>query len=136
MSQRRYAMSRRFPFRFDPAFRPLLALVGVRPGTAWAEVDDRQLVVRFGPWRLATARENVTGVERGGPYRWWRAIGVHLSLADGGVTFGSSAAAGLCVRFRTPVPALAPGRWLRHRAMTITVADPDDLARVLGGPGG
>ncbi|MEV4812426.1 hypothetical protein [Micromonospora avicenniae] len=134
MSQRRYAMSRRFPFRFDPAFRPVLALVGIRPGTAWAEVDDDgRLLVRFGPWRLTTSRENVTGVERGGPYRWWRVIGAHLSLADAGATFGSSTSAGLCVRFRTPVPALAPGRWLRHSAVTITVADPDGLAGLLGG---
>ncbi|TDC37718.1 hypothetical protein E1211_09445 [Micromonospora sp. 15K316] len=128
-------MSRRFPFRFDPTFRPVLALLGVRPETAWVAVDEERLVVRFGPWRLATARENVTGVERGGPYRWWRVIGPHLSLVDAGVTFGSSTAAGLCVRFRTPVPALAPGRWLRHRAVTITVTDPDDLAGVLGGAG-
>ena len=30
----------RFPFRFDPVFRPLLALLGVRPATAWVAVTD------------------------------------------------------------------------------------------------
>ena len=126
--------ARQFAFRFDPAFRPLLALLGVRPETAWVRVDADELLVRFGPWRLRTPRANVTGVEQGGPYRWWRAIGPHLSLADAGVTFGSSTAGGLCVRFAEPVPALLPGSWPRHPGATLTVVDPDDLGRALNGP--
>ncbi|MEU8300733.1 hypothetical protein AB0C04_26045 [Micromonospora sp. NPDC048909] len=125
---------RRFPFRFDHRFRPALALIGVHPGTAWVELDGERLLVRFGPWRLRTTRDNVTGVERGGPYRWWRVIGPHLSLADGGATFGTSTAGGVCVRFDTAVPAVAPGPWLRHPAVTVTVADPEALARALTGP--
>ncbi|MFI7490029.1 hypothetical protein ACIBXA_16780 [Micromonospora echinaurantiaca] len=127
-------MTHRFAFRFDPVFRPGLALVGVRPATAWVRVDDAELIVRFGPWRLRTGRGNVTGVEVAGPYRWWRAIGPRLSLSDAGVTFGSSTRAGVCVRFAEPVPALLPGGRLRHPAVTVTVADPDGLARVLSGP--
>lgn len=123
---------RRFGFRFDPAFRLPLALLGVRPETAGVELGPAELTVRFGPWQLRTARGNVTGAEPGGPYRWWRAIGPRLSLADGGVTFGSSVTAGVCVRFDTPVPGLAPGRWLRHPAVTVTVADPGGLLRALG----
>lgn len=56
---------------------------------------------------------------------------MRLSLADAGVTFASSTAAGLCLRFAEPVPALLPGGWLRHPGATVTVADPDALARVL-----
>ncbi|SCL45735.1 hypothetical protein GA0070606_0845 [Micromonospora citrea] len=126
--------ARRFAFRFDPVFRPALALLGVRPETAWVRVDAAEVVVRFGPWRLRTPRRNVTGVERGGPYRWWRAVGPHLSLADAGVTFGSSTAAGLCLRFAEPVPALLPGGWLRHPGATVTIADPDALAAALRPP--
>ncbi|MFG1712352.1 hypothetical protein [Micromonospora sp. NPDC049203] len=100
--------ARRFPFRFDPAFRLPLALLGVRPATAWLDWGPDALVVRFGPWLLRTTPGNVTGAELTGPYRWWRAIGPHLSLADGGVTFGASLAGGLCLRFAEPVPALAP----------------------------
>ncbi|WP_319461696.1 hypothetical protein [Micromonospora sp. RTP1Z1] len=125
---------RRFGFRFDPPFRLPLALLGVRPETAVVEVDAGALTVRYGPWRLRTDLRNVTGAERGGPYRWWRAVGPHLSLADGGVTFGTGTAAGVCVRFASPVPALAPGRWLRHPAVTVTVADPDGLLRALRTP--
>ncbi|SBT42261.1 hypothetical protein [Micromonospora auratinigra] len=119
--------TQRFPFRFDPAFRLPLALLGVTPETARVELGPDELVVRFGPWRLRTARDNLTGAELGGPYRWWRAIGPHLSLADCGATFGSSVAAGVCLRFATPVPALAPGRWPRHPAVTVTVTDPEAL---------
>ncbi|RKN40579.1 hypothetical protein [Micromonospora endolithica] len=126
--------ARTFAFRFDPAFRPLLGLLGVRPETAWVRVDADEVRVRFGPWRLRTRRSNVAGVERGGPYRWWRVIGPHLSMADAGVSFGSSTAAGLCVRFVEPVPALLPGRWVRHPGVTLTVVDPDDLGRALTGP--
>ncbi|MEU6078819.1 hypothetical protein [Micromonospora sp. NPDC047074] len=122
---------RRFAFRFDPAFRPALALVGVRPASAWVGVGPAELVVRFGPWRLRTSRDNVVDVMPGGPYRWWRAIGVRLSLADAGVTFASSTAAGLCLRFAEPVPALLPGGSLRHPGATVTVADPEALARAL-----
>ncbi|QGN48483.1 hypothetical protein ACN26Y_20660 [Micromonospora sp. WMMD558] len=123
----------RFPFRFDRRFRPALALLGVRPATAWLQVDDDELAVRFGPWRLRTSRRNVTGAERAGPYRWWRAIGPHLSFADAGVTFGSSTVAGVCVRFAEPVPALLPGGWPRHPGLTVTVTDPDALVRLLAG---
>ncbi|MCX4390657.1 hypothetical protein OG777_27555 [Micromonospora peucetia] len=122
---------RRFAFRFDPAFRPALALLGVRPATAWVDVAPDELVVRFGPWRLRTARRNIVGVAPTGPYRWWRGIGTRLSLADAGVTFASSTVAGLCLRFAQPVPALLPGGLLRHPGVTVTVADPDALARVL-----
>ncbi|WP_405089706.1 hypothetical protein OG767_18545 [Micromonospora sp. NBC_01392] len=129
---------RHFPFRFDPAFRLPLALLGVRSETARVELAPDALVVRFGPWRLRTTPANVVEVELSGPYRWWRAVGPHLSLADGGVTFGSSVAGGLCLRFDEPVPALAPGPWPRHPAVTVTVADPTALRDALapGSSGG
>ncbi|MFI7426287.1 hypothetical protein ACIBPB_04825 [Micromonospora sp. NPDC049836] len=127
---------RRFAFRFDRPFRLPLALLGVRPDTARVEVGPDEVTVRFGPWRLRTPRANVTGAELGGPYRWWRAIGPHLSLADGGATFGSSVTAGLCLRFATPVPALVPGPWPAHPAVTVTVTDPQALrAALVGAPG-
>ncbi|MFJ6194594.1 hypothetical protein [Micromonospora sp. NPDC092111] len=124
----------RSAFRFDPAFRVPLALLGVRPETCVVVVDDETVAIRYGPWRLRTARANVAGARRGGPYRWWRAVGPHLSLADRGVTFGTGTTAGVCIRFATAVPGLAPGRWLRHPAATVTVADPEALLAALRGP--
>ncbi|MBM0260597.1 hypothetical protein [Micromonospora sp. 4G55] len=126
----------RSAFRFDPAFRAPLALLGVRPETSWVLVDDEALDIRYGPWRLRTPRANITGARLDGPYRWWRTIGPHLSFADQGVTFGTSTAAGVCVQFAEAVPALVPGPWPRHPGATVTVSDPEALRDVLAAPPG
>jgi len=120
-------------FRFA-ARRPvwwLLAPLGIRPSTAWLAVTEDELVVRFGPWRLRTTRDNIRDVRRTGPYHWWRVLGPHLSLADRGVTFGTNTGPGVCVCFVRPVPALLPGRRLRHPGLTVTVSAPDTLVAAL-----
>lgn len=117
-----------FRFAFDQLARIVLAPFGVTPATAWVRLDDDTFSVRFGPWRLATPRTNVACPHVTGPYLWIKAIGPRLSLADRGVTFGTNARAGVCVRFHEPVPGLAPGAWLRHPAATVTVTDPAALA--------
>jgi hypothetical protein len=129
------APAQRFDFNFASRYRAPLALLGVSPGTAWVHVDDTQLRVRFGPWRLRTERENVVAARTTGPYRWWRAIGPHVSLADAGVTFGTATDGGVCIEFANPVPALAPGGWLRHPAVTVTVSDLAGLIARLREPG-
>ncbi len=127
------ALPRRFTFAFDRRYRPLLALAGVLPQTTWVGVDAQYLTVGFGPWRLRTPRDNVVEARRTGPYRWWRVIGLHLSLADRGITFGTSTGAGVCVRFASPVSGVI-GRWAHHPAVTVTVADPDALIDALNDP--
>nr|WP_232075551.1 hypothetical protein [Phytohabitans suffuscus] len=124
----------RFPFAFRGPARWPLALLGVTPARAWLALSADRLEIRYGPWRLATTRGNVVGARRTGPYRWWRALGPRLSMADRGATFGTSVGPGVCLRFATPVPALAPGGWLRHPAVTVTVSDPDALVDALTHP--
>lgn len=131
MSRSAGSGERCFPFEFDRLFRPPLTVLGVRPQTAAVLVGAETFAIRFGPWRLATARENVTGANIIRPLRWWRVIGPRLSLADRGVTFGTTTNAGVCVRFATPVAALIPGGWLTHPAATVTVTDPDLLVACL-----
>lgn len=121
------APTQRFDFAFATPYRLPLALIGVRPETAWVAVDEAELTIRFGPWRLCTGRDNVAAAATTGPYRWWRAIGPHVSLTDTGVTFGTTTAAGVCIQFASPVPALVPGGWLRHPAATVTVTDAASL---------
>lgn len=123
--------TRRFPFDFDRRFRPLLALLGVRPGSASVFVTRREVTVAFGLWRMRIPRSNVAGAVVTGPYRWWKVIGARLSLVDRGVTFGTGTRYGVCIRLREPQPGLAPGRLLRHPGITVTVADPKTLARKL-----
>jgi hypothetical protein len=95
------------------------------------DLDATGLHVRLGPWSVSTPLENLAGAEVGGPYSPLRALGVRLSLADRGLTFGTNAARGLCVRFREPVPGIEPTGLLRHPSLTATVAEPDLVADVL-----
>jgi hypothetical protein len=121
----------RFPFRFHPLLAPAALAVGVTPFTAHVDVDD-ELHVRFGPWSLRTPLSNVTDVRRTGPYAWWKVVGpARVSAADRGVTFATTNEAGVCVRFREPVPAALPGGVLRHPGATVTVARPDELVELL-----
>lgn len=120
----------RFTFAFEPRFRRLLAVLGVRPDTAWVRLDDEWLTVRFGPFRVRTPVTNLADVMITRDYRWYRAIGPRGSLADRGATFGTSTAAGVCVCFHEPVTALA-GRLVRHPGLTLTVEDPEGLAAAI-----
>ncbi|MFD8564304.1 hypothetical protein ACWDOR_30775 [Streptosporangium canum] len=121
----------RFDFAIEPAWRLPLRLFGVGPGRAFALVEEGALTVRFGHWLLRTPLSNVAGTTLTGPYSTLKVIGVHLSLADRGVTFGTNPRRGVCVRFRTPVPALLPGGLLTHPGATLTLADPEGLVRAL-----
>lgn len=116
-----------FPFDFDRPARIVLAPAGIRPSTTFVRTCENRLTVRFGPWHLAAELSNIVGAEVTGPYSWIRAVGPRLSLVDGGLTFGTNARAGVCVRFRSPVPGLLPVDWLRHPGLTVTVAEPQAL---------
>lgn len=127
----------RYEFRFDvdPRFRPLLLLLGVNSTTARVEIGPaRGLVARFGPLQVQTSLDNIAGVELTGPYRWYTAIGIRESWVDHGLTFGSTTAGGVCIRFHTPVRGLGLGA--RHPGLTVTVQDRelfrDTLRRLIG----
>lgn len=123
---------KRFDFAFDPRFRLPLAAIGVRPGSARVLVTPQVLDARFGPWRLQTPRSNVRDAQLTGPYTAVKAIGPRGSAVDGGVTFGTNAQGGVCIRFHEPVGALLGRRWFRHPGLTVTVADRDGLVEALG----
>jgi hypothetical protein len=122
-----------FPFAFAPAYRAAALLFGITPGTATVSVDDHELRVRFGLWSLRTPLANVAGVERTGGFSFVKTAGPpHLSFADRGVTFATNSESALCVQFHEPVPAIDPTGRLKHPGATMTVADPEGLARALG----
>jgi hypothetical protein len=120
-----------FDFSFDPRYRRLLGLLGVTPRTSRIRVADGWLAVRFGRWQVRTPLANITGVEPTGPYRAYRAIGARLSLADRGLTFGSTTKHGLCISFHRPVRGIEPVGVLRHPSLTVTPVDPHGLAQAL-----
>ena len=120
----------RFEFRFEPLLRPFAALATVLPGSAHVDVDEEQVAVRFGLWRMAFPRAEVVGVETTGDYWLPKVAGPpHISFVDRGITFATNRQQGLCIRLAQPQPGPYP--WLRHPAVTVTVADPDGLAAAL-----
>jgi hypothetical protein len=123
-----------FPFRFESKYRVLLRGFGVTPKTAGITVDNGELRVRFGPWRLRTPLTNIVRTERSGPYKAYRAIGVRGSLADSGVTFGTTTERGLCVLFNERVPGMLPFGLRKHEGMTVTPEDIDGLEQALTTP--
>lgn len=118
--------TRTFPFRIDERYAIPLRLFGVRAGSARVELDDWGITARFGRFVSRAPWQDVRDACVDGPYRWYRVIGPHLSLADKGVTYGSNADAGTCVRFHRPVAGLFGPRRM-HPGMTVTVEDPDGL---------
>ena len=120
-----------FEFDFEPQFRPLLALLGVTPGTAHVTLTSDRLVARFGPWTCETPIANVREMCRTGPYQWYKVIGPRASFADRGLTFGTTTSGGVCVLLHEPVPGLAPTGPLRHPGITLTLADRERFVSAL-----
>ena len=122
----------RFPFRFATAYRlPGLAF-GITPWTAWVDVDETHLRVRYGPWSLRTPRENVDAVQRTGDFAFLKTAGPpHLSFTDRGVSFATNGDDAACVTFHEPVVALDPTGRIRHPGATLTVDDVPGLISAL-----
>jgi len=120
----------RFEMAFDPRFRLPLAVLGVTPATAHVTLTPDRLVACFGPWVCRTAPSNVRAISLTGPYHWYRAIGPRLSLADHGLTFGTTTR-GVCLQLRDPVPAIDPFGLIGHPNLTLTVADPQRFAAAM-----
>jgi hypothetical protein len=119
-------------FRFDTAFALAALPFGITSGRAEVEVRDGTLHARFGPWEVHTPVDNIAAVHRTGPFSLPRVIGPpRVSMADRGLTFASTTDGGLCIEFHHPVPGVLPVGVVRHPALTVTVEDPDALARDL-----
>jgi hypothetical protein len=115
-------------FEFTPVFRAAALPFGILPRTCRVELLGPHLIVSFGPWNISTPLDNIDGAEVTGPYGWLKVIGPpHLSLADSGLTFATNPTAGACLRFREPVPGIEPFGRVKHPALTVTVAEPDQL---------
>jgi len=126
-------MDRRFPFAFAPSYRlPALAL-GITPRTAWVEVSATELRVRFGLWRLRAPLTDIASTEVSGGFTYLKTAGPpHLSFVDRGITFATNGDRALCVTLTEPVPGIDPTRRILHPGVTMTVAEPEALARALG----
>jgi hypothetical protein len=91
--------------------------------------DSGDVDVTFGVLSLRTRLDNIEGSHITRGYRWWTAIGPRLSFADDGLTFGTNAAAGVCMHFRERVPSVLRRNGVT--ALTVTVADLEGLVAAL-----
>lgn len=122
----------RFPFRFTPAYRVPALMLGITPSTAYVDVTDDELRVRFGLFTLRTPLANVESWEESGGFAYFKTVGpARGSFTDRGVTFATNPDAALCVLFREPVPTLDPTGKVGHPGATMTVEDPAALAAAL-----
>ncbi len=119
-----------FPLKVDRRYRVLLAPFRLDADDGVRLTDDDRFVASFGRLTLETPLANVTGAHITTGYRWFKAIGARLSLADDGLTFGSNCTAGVCVHFAERVPKVIGFK--DHSALTVTVADPQGLVDALG----
>lgn len=121
-----------FDFAFATPYRIAGVPFAITPSTTGVEVDDQELRVRFGPWKLVTSLDNVEQCQETGPYQFVKTAGpAHLSLGDKGLTCATNGDRGLCIRFADPVPGIDPWGRILHPAVTVTVADPSRLAAEL-----
>lgn len=115
-----------FPYRFDRFVAPILRPLGVRPERDGVWVSGERLLATFGRFRVDVPTTNLAAAEVTGPYLWIKAIGPRGSLADHGLTFGTSTRGGTLITFAEPIPrVVAP--W-DHPNITLTVVDPRALA--------
>jgi hypothetical protein len=115
-----------FRYAADIRLAPFWLPFGVRASRDGVTLtDDGRFVATYGFLHVETPLDNVDDAHITTNYRWWTAAGARLSLVDDGLTFGTNAASGVCVHFRTKVPSRL--RRSGHSALTVTVADPEGL---------
>ena len=124
-------MSQTFRYAIDKKLAPFWLPFGLKPSKDGVTItDDGRFVATFGFLKLETPLTNIDGAHITRHYRWYTAAGARGSMVDDGLTFGTNAAAGVCIHFREKVPSRL--RRSGHSAITVTVADLDGLVTALG----
>ena len=119
-----------FPYRLDHRWKPMFVLLGVSNSDGVTLTDDGQLRATYGRFSLETPLANVDHTRVTGPHRWYTAVGIRLSFADDGLTFGTNHTSGLCVAFKKPIRKVIGLK--NHSALWVSVADPKGLATAIG----
>lgn len=118
-----------FPYRLDRRWTALFKVLGVNDDDGVQLTEDGRLVAAYGRFQAETPLTNVSGTSVTGPHRWWTAVGVRLSFADDGLTFGTNHHQGLCTEFTEPIPKVMGFR--EHSSLWVSVADPEALAEAI-----
>ena len=120
----------RFPFRLDNRWKPMFVVLGVKDTDGVDLTDGGMFRAKFGRFSVETPLDNIDHTEITGPHRWYTAVGMRLSFADDGLTFGTNHTSGLCVAFKKPIHKVIGFK--DHSALWVSVADPQALATAIG----
>lgn len=118
-----------FPYALDHRWSPMFKLLGVRDSDGVTIGDDGSFLATYGRKRVRTTLDNIHHTEITGGHRWYTAVGLRLSFADDGLTFGTNHHRGLCIEFVDKIPKVIGLK--DHSALWVSVADPDGLAAAL-----
>lgn len=122
----------RFEFDFAPEYLGPARLFGVTPANASVEIDDVDLIARFGRWSVRTPLTNISDVAVTGPYRFLKTAGpARLGITDRGLTFATNGRRGVRVSFTHKVRGIDRFGLVKHPELTVTVAEVDQLAALL-----
>jgi len=120
----------RFGYRLDNRWKALFMALSVSEDDAVHVTDDGRLLATFGRVSVETPLDNIDQTLVTGPHRWYTAVGLRLSFADDGLTFGTNHHAGLCIQFYEKIPKVIGFK--DHSALWVSVDDPEGLARAIG----
>lgn len=121
-----------FPYDLDHRWKALFVALRVGPDDGVTVTDDGALIATYGRVKVHTTVDNVDHTEITGPHRWYTAVGLRLSFADDGLTFGTNHHRGLCIAFVERIPKVIGFK--DHSALWVSVADPEGLADALSSP--
>ncbi len=119
-----------FPYRLDKRWAPLFIAFGVSQKDGVSITAKGELIATFGRFKVKTGIDNIDHTDITGPHRWYTAVGLRLSLADDGITFGTNHKLGLSIAFVEKIPKVIGFR--RHSMLWVSVADPVGLADEIG----
>ena len=117
-----------FPYQLDKRWAPLFTLLGVGSDDG-VSIQDASFKATYGRVSVETPLSNIDYTEVTGPHRWYTAVGLRLSAADDGLTFGTNHHLGLCIAFIEPVKRVIGFK--NHSALWVSVADPAGLAEAI-----
>ena len=115
-----------FPYQLDGRWSPIFKALGVSSSEGVTVTDDDMVIATYGRRKVETGVDNIDHTLVTGPHRWWTAVGLRLSFADDGLTFGTNHRKGLCLAFKTRIPKVIGFK--DHSTLWVSVADPEGLA--------
>ena len=119
-----------FPYRLDHRWDLLFKALGVNESDGVHLTDDGQLLATYGRVQVETPMSNIDHTLVTEDHRWYTAVGLRLSFADDGLTFGTNHRSGLCIEFIEKIPKVIGFK--KHSALWVSVADPEGLATAIG----